>query len=242
MEREAENSGPRSGFDGSQELSESLADSYDEDDDSDAEYPVDPQPTHIPKSESESPDHYQSQESESTCEQQSLPEFSGSDGDISYKEEDDIYLSESREVIPESPRARTPRLSPSPHPEYPDSVPQDDQVSQPNSRSSSAIGFGADMTLALTFPTEQTQRANNKQGPETLNRGVDSSEEGGSVEAPPASVFFGISDEGAEQGGKWNSESDTDLCRSERHRARHTRKYLSSTFIFHIPVDPKSVR
>uniref|UniRef100_A0A3Q3W455 Uncharacterized protein n=1 Tax=Mola mola TaxID=94237 RepID=A0A3Q3W455_MOLML len=223
MEREAENVGPWSGFDGSQEPSESLADSYYEDDDSDAEYPVDPQPTHIPKSETESPDHYQSQEWESTGEQQSLPEFSGSDEDSSFKEEDDIYLSESREVIPESPQNQTPRLSLSPHPQYPESVPQDDQVSQPHSRSSSAIGFAADMTLALTFTTEQAHRANNKQGPETLNRGVDSSEEGGSGEAPPASVFFGISDEGAEQGGKWNSGSDTDLCRSERHRARHTR-------------------
>jgi len=62
-----------------------------------------------------------------------------------------------------------------------------------------------------------------------LNRRVELSEEGGSSEAPPASLFFGISDKTAEQAKKWNSESDTDLCRPDRQRARSTRKYLSST-------------
>uniref|UniRef100_H3BYA8 Synaptopodin 2b n=1 Tax=Tetraodon nigroviridis TaxID=99883 RepID=H3BYA8_TETNG len=51
---------------------------------------------------------------------------------------------------------------------------------------------------------------------------VDSSEEGGSHEAPPASLFFGMSDEGAEQAETWNCESDTDLCRALRQRPRNT--------------------
>lgn len=236
MEPEAEdpdnndNLVPWSGSDGSQELcvSESLADSYYEDDASDAEYPLDPQPAHIPKS----PERYQSQDWESPGEQQSLPELSGSEEDVSYQE-DDIYLSESRELITESPRIQTPPASLSPPPECPDSEPQAGHISQPHSHSSSSsLGCAADMTLALTLTTEQPQRASNRQGPETLTRGVDSSEEGGSGEAPPASVFFGISDEGAEQAEKWDSESDTDLCRPDRHRARCTCKYLSSTLHF----------
>ncbi len=236
MEPEAEdqenndNSVPWSGSDGSQELcvSESLAESYYEDDGSDAEYALDPQPAHIPKSDLDSPERLQSQDWESAGEQQSLPELSGSEEDVSYQGEDDIYLSESRESITESPHIQTSPTSLSPHPERPHSGPHAGQISRPHSKSSSSsLGCAADMTLAMTLTTEQPLGASNRQGPGTGNRRVESSEEGGSSEAPPASVFFGISGEGAEQAEKWNSESDTDLCRPDRHRARYTRKYLS---------------
>lgn len=225
---------PWSGSDGSQELcvSESMADSY-YDDGSDAEYPIEPQPSHIPQSQ----EHYPSQDWESTGEQQSPPELSGSEEDVSYQVED-IYLSESGELIAESPCIQTPPVSLSPHPNGSDSEPQTGQISRPHSHSSSSsLGCAADMTLALTLTTEQPQRASNRQGPETLNRGVDSSEEGGSGEAPPAPVFFGISDVGAEQADKGNSESDTDPCRPDRHRARCTCKYLSTTLAFYVVVD-----
>ncbi|XP_042340190.1 synaptopodin-2-like [Plectropomus leopardus] len=214
MEPEAEDNDnlvPWSGSDGSQELCES----YNEDDASDLEYPLDPESAHRPKSDLNSPERLQSHDWESAGEQHSLPELSGSEDDVSYQEEDDIYLSESRESITESPQIRT---SLSPHPERPDSEPRAGQISRPHSQSSSSsLGRAADMTLALTLTTEQPQGAG------TGNRRVESSEEGGSSEAPPASVFFGISDEAAEQAEKWNSESDTDLCRPDRHRARSTR-------------------
>ncbi|GAA6214771.1 synaptopodin-2-like isoform X2 [Lates japonicus] len=208
---------PWSGSDGSQELcvSESLAESYNEDDISD-EYPLDPQPPRI-LSDPESSEHLQSQDWESAGEQQSPPELSGSEEDVSYQEEDDIYLSESRE----SPHIQTSPVSLSPHPECPNSKPPAGQISRPSS--SSSLSCAADMTLALTLTTEEPVGASNRQDSGPGNRRVESSEEGGSSEAPPASVFFEISDEGAEQAEKWNSESDTDLCRPGRNRARYTR-------------------
>lgn len=239
MEPEAEdpdnndNLAPWSGSDGSQELcaSESLAESYNEDDISD-EYPLDPQPHHIPTSNPESPEGLQSQAWESAGERQSLPELSGSEEGASYQEEDDIYLSESRESATESPHIQT-SVSLSPLPERPDSRPPAGQISRPHSpSSSSSLGCAADMTLALTLTTEEPLGASIRQDSRTGNRRVESSEEGGSGEAPPASVFFEIPDEGAEQAEKWNSESDTDLCRPDRHRARHTRKCLSSILLY----------
>ncbi|XP_070780925.1 synaptopodin-2 [Enoplosus armatus] len=213
---------PWSGSDGSQELC--VSESYYEDDASDAEYPLGPQPAHIPKSDLESPERLQTQDWESAGEQRSLPELSGSEEDVSYQEEDDIYRNESRESITESPHIQTSPTSLSPRTERPESEPHAGQISRPHSQSSSSsIGCAADMTLALTLTTEQPLGASNRQGPGTGNRRVESSEEGGSSEAPPASVFFGISNEAAEQAEKWNSESDTDLCRPDRHRARHTR-------------------
>ncbi|XP_008284947.1 synaptopodin-2 [Stegastes partitus] len=214
---------PWSGSEGSQELcvSESLAESYNEDDVSEAEYPLDPQTAHTPKSGLESPERIQ-EDWESAGEQQ--PELSGSEEEVSYQEEDDIYLSESRESITESPHIQTSQTLLSLHSERQDSEPHAGRRSRPHSRSSSSsLGCAADMTLALTLTTEQPQGASNRQGSGTGNRRAESSEEGGSSEAPPASVFFGISDEAAEQAEKWNSESDTDLCRPDRHRARYTR-------------------
>lgn len=212
---------PWSGSDGSQELC--VSESYNEDDISD-EYPLDPQPPRILKSDPESSEHLQSQDWESAGEQQSPSELSGSEEDVSYQEEDDSYLSESRESITESPHIQTSPVSLSLHPERPNSKPPAGQISRLSS--SSSLSCAADMTLALTLTTEEPEGASNRQDSGPGNRRVESSEEGGSSEAPPASVFFEISDEGAEQAEKWNSESDTDLCRPDRHRARYTRKYL----------------
>uniref|UniRef100_A0A7N8Y8A7 Synaptopodin 2b n=1 Tax=Mastacembelus armatus TaxID=205130 RepID=A0A7N8Y8A7_9TELE len=221
----SDNMVPWSGSDGSQELcvAESLAESYNEDDVSDPEYPLEPQPPHIPKSDTESPEHLQTQDWESANEQHSLGDLSGSEENVSYQEEDDIYLNESEASITESPNIQNSPTSLSPHP-CPDSEPPGGQMPQPHSPSSlSSAGCAHDMTLALTLTTEQQLEASYRQGPGTGNMRVESSEEGGSSEAPPASVYFGISDEGAEQAEKWNSESDTDLCRPERYRARYTR-------------------
>ncbi|KAK2817097.1 hypothetical protein Q5P01_025288 [Channa striata] len=204
-------------------ISESLAESYNEDDVSGSEYPLDPQTPHMLKSDPESPEFLQSQGWESASEQRSLPEVSGSEEDVSYQEEDDIY-DESTGSITESPHIQTSPTSLPPQLERHDSNPSAGQISLPHSpSSSSSLGCAADMTLALTLAREQPLGASKRQDTGTGNRRVESSEEGGSGKAPPASVFFGISDEGAEQAEKWNSESDTDLCRPDRHRTRHTR-------------------
>uniref|UniRef100_W5N479 Synaptopodin 2 n=1 Tax=Lepisosteus oculatus TaxID=7918 RepID=W5N479_LEPOC len=57
----------------------------------------------------------------------------------------------------------------------------------------------------------------------SLSGCVDSQEEGGHIEAPPASVSFGISSEGAEQAEEWDSESEWDHSRPNKHRPRHSR-------------------
>ncbi|XP_030582326.1 synaptopodin-2 [Archocentrus centrarchus] len=216
----SDNLAPWSGSDGSQEFY--VSGSYNEEEVSEAEYHLDPENTHILKSDpdSDSPEHLQ--DWESAGEQQSLPELTGSEEELSYQEEDDIYLSESRESTTESPHIRA--SEPSLHSECPDSEDHAGKISRPHSQSSfSSIGCAADMTVALTLTTGHPQGASNRKGPETGNSKLESSEEGGSSEAPPASVSFGISDEGAEQAEKWNSESDTDLCRPDKHRTRYTR-------------------
>ncbi|KAK6494004.1 synaptopodin-2-like [Huso huso] len=54
--------------------------------------------------------------------------------------------------------------------------------------------------------------------------GCDSQVEGGHIEAPPASVSFGVSSEGEEQGEEErDSESEKDHSRPNKHRARHSR-------------------
>ncbi|KAK2918918.1 synaptopodin-2 [Channa argus] len=200
-------------------ISESLEESYKEDDISGPEYPLDPQTPHILNSDPESQEFLQSQGWESASEQRSLPEVSGSEEDLSYQEEDDIY-EESTGSITESPHIQTSPTSLPPQLERHDSNPSAGQISLPHSpSSSSSLGCAADMTRALTLAREPPLGASKRQDAGTGNRGVNSSEEGGSGEAPPASVFFGIS----EQAEKWNSESDTDLCRPDRHRTRHTR-------------------
>uniref|UniRef100_A0A672YJU0 Synaptopodin 2b n=1 Tax=Sphaeramia orbicularis TaxID=375764 RepID=A0A672YJU0_9TELE len=190
----SDNMVPWSGSDGSQELY--VSESYDEDDASEEEHPVDPQPAHV-KSNTECGEHW-----ESESEQQSLPELSGSEEDVSYREDDDIYLSESRDISESLTSLST-------HQEHPDPEYLTTQMSlphSPSSSSSSSLGCTAEMTQALTLTTDEPLGASNRQSPGTGNRRVESSEEGGSSEAPPASVFFGISDEGAEQAEKWNSE------------------------------------
>ncbi|XP_056891427.1 synaptopodin-2 isoform X3 [Takifugu flavidus] len=227
MERDAEepdNNEPSnlwSGSDASQEhcVSESFADSYYEDDASDAEYRLDPLPVHV-ESEVKSPELYQNEEWKPTGEQQQPPGFNGSEEEVSYQGEDeeDFFLSDSRESLPHvqtSPPV-SPRL------QRPDSEPKAGKMSLTRSSSLSTDG-AADATLALTPTRGQPQKASNRRCPGTLNMGVDSSEEGGSHEAPPASVFFGMPDEGAEPAETWNSESDTDLCRPDTQGLRNTR-------------------
>ncbi|XP_029353195.1 synaptopodin-2 [Echeneis naucrates] len=230
MEPEAEdplnndNSVTWSGSDGSQELCvpKSSAESYNEDEISN-NYSLDPNPPHIPKSDPKSPECLQLEDWESACDQQSLPEQNGSEEDCSFQEEDEIYLSKSRESITESPQIQTSPVSLSPEPEHSDMKSPTGQKFQKQSlSSSSSLGCVADMTLALTLTTEDLLGASNRHDLGSGNRRVDSSEEGGRSEAPPASVFFEIPDEGAEQAEKWNSESDIDLSRPDRHRARHT--------------------
>lgn len=228
MERDAkepDNNEPSilwSGSDASQEhcVSESFADSYYEDDASDAEYRLDP--VHM-EPEVKSPELYQNEEWKPTGEQQQPPGFNGSEEEVSYQGEDeeDFFLSDSRESLPHvhtSPPV-SPRL------QRPDSEHKAGKVSLTRSSSLSTDG-AADVTLALTPTRGQPQKASNRRCPGTLNMGVDSSEEGGSHEAPPASVFFGMPDEGAEPAETWNSESDTDLCRPDTQGLRNTRKYL----------------
>lgn len=232
MERDAEepdNNEPSnlwSGSDASQEhcVSESFADSYYEDDASDAEYRLDPLPVHV-ESEVKSPELYQNEEWKPTGEQQQPPGFNGSEEEVSYQGEDeeDFFLSDSRESLPHV--QTSPAVSP--HLQRPDSEPKAGKMSLTRSSSLSTDG-AADATLALTPTRGQPQKASNRRCPGTLNMGVDSSEEGGSHEAPPASVFFGMPDEGAEPAETWNSESDTDLCRPDTQGLRNTRKYLSS--------------
>ncbi|XP_041840147.1 synaptopodin-2 [Melanotaenia boesemani] len=209
-----------SGSDGSQEIcaSESLTGSYNEDDYSEAENPS------APRSGCESPAFLNLHDWESVNTQESPAEHYERNAAVSHKGKDDIYICESRESITGSPHTQTSPASLSIDPEPPDSMPHTGHILWQHSQSSSSsLGCSADLTQALTLTTKQPQGTSYRQGPRTGNRRVESSEEGGSGEAPPASVFFGISDEGAEQAEKWNSGSDTDLCRPDRHRERYTR-------------------
>ncbi|CAN9510363.1 unnamed protein product [Ophioblennius macclurei] len=222
-DQENDNLDPWSGSEGSQEfsVSESLAESCNEEEVSEAEFPLEPPTARSPVCGAHSPDRFQADRWQSEGEQ---PEFSGSEEEASYQGEDDMYYSDSRESTRESPDIQTSETPLSLQPERPDSEPQPGPISRPHSQSSSsALDSTTGMTLALTLAAEEPQGSSNRQDQATENRRVESSEEGGSSEAPPVSVFFGISDEGAEQADKWNSESDTDLCRPDQHRVRYTR-------------------
>lgn len=232
-----------SGSDGSQDrcVSESLADSYDEDDASDAEYRSDPRPARI-QAEEKSPELYGNEGWKSTGDQQQPPGLNGGEAEVLYQgedEEDGFYLSDSRESLLESPRLQT---SPpvSPHSQRPGSEHEASKMSETRS-SSSSLDCAADVTLALTPSRGRAQTASGRRCPGTVDAGVDSSEEGGSHEAPPASVFFGMSDEGAEQAETWTCESDTDLCRPARQRLRNTCEYLPSASLQRVqqPVSRK---
>uniref|UniRef100_A0A3Q2Q074 Synaptopodin 2 n=1 Tax=Fundulus heteroclitus TaxID=8078 RepID=A0A3Q2Q074_FUNHE len=207
-----------SGSEGSQELcpSEPLAESCNEENDSESEYLSDTQNAHVPLS--RSPEGLQLQDGETADDLGPLLEQNEQEESLFYQVDDDFYLSESRESMTESPHvqpSQTPATSP---PGLPDS-----SSWQRSRSSSSSLGCAAEMTKALTLSSKRPLGASDRQGPGTENRRVESSEEGGSSEAPPASVFFGISDEGAEQAETRNVGSDRDLCRPDRQRARHTR-------------------
>ncbi|KAG9342532.1 hypothetical protein JZ751_016537 [Albula glossodonta] len=68
---------------------------------------------------------------------------------------------------------------------------------------------------------EEEEEAEGKEG--GSSGCVDPREEGGITEAPPARVSFGISAEGAEPAEEWDSETERDLGRPNKHRARHAR-------------------
>lgn len=189
----------------------------------DEDFPIDSQPAQILRSDSEPKEYW-----EPNFEQQSPSELSGSGGDVSY--EDDMYLSKSRESIIDSPHIQT-SLSPHQH-HGPESIPTPVTLSHSPSPCSS-LGSAPDMTLALTLTAAERLGASNRQSAGTGSTRVDSSEEGGSSEAPPASVSFGILEEGAEQAQRWDSGSDTDLCRPDRHRARYTRKYAFYSYMLY---------
>lgn len=231
---------PWSGSDCSQGLgaSEPLAESYDEDDDRQSEFPSGPQNPHISRSDPESPECLQLQDQ---AKDQEFPsEQSESEASVSCQGQHDVYLSESRESITESPHIQASQTSTPSPPELRDSEQRTGKISwlhsQPSS-SSSSLGSAPDMTRALTLSTEQAQGTSDRQGPGTGNRRVESSEEGGSGEAPPASVFFGISDEGAEQAERRNLGFDGDLCRANRQKPRHTCKYLHSVLFAYLCPD-----
>ncbi|KAM9792157.1 synaptopodin-2 [Neosynchiropus ocellatus] len=126
------------------------------------------------------------------------------------EEEDDVLYKEESACTRGSPPS-------SPDRESHDSDSPAGQETQPHSQSSSSFfGAASDSTPALTLTTPRL-------GAASSNRSSGSSEEGGSSEAPPAPVFFGIPGGGAEHAEKRNSESDTDLYRRDRERARCTR-------------------
>lgn len=214
-----------SGSEGSQELctSEHLAELYNEED-CESEFPSGSQSEHIPLS--EFPECLQHSR-ESANGQRSLLEQGEQKESVSYQENNDFYFSESRESITESPHMQASQTSATSLPECLDS-----ESWQHSRSSSSSLGCAADMTKALTLSSERPLGASDRQGSGAENRRVESSEEGGSSEEPPASVFFGISDEGAEQAETRNLGSKRDLCRPDRQRTRYTRKYL-----FFYPVD-----
>ncbi|XP_053712728.1 synaptopodin-2 [Synchiropus splendidus] len=159
------------------------------------EFPRDQQPLHRAK-------HSGSPGRESEDDQSPSHDKSGEEDDVMYRGESEC----TRGSPPSTPDG-----------ESHDSESPAGQETRPHSQSSSSsFGAASDSTPALTPTTARL-------GAASSNRSSGSSEEGGSSEAPPAPVFFGISGGGAEHAEKRNSESDTDLYRRDRERARCTR-------------------
>ncbi|KAJ8411122.1 hypothetical protein AAFF_G00181570 [Aldrovandia affinis] len=75
--------------------------------------------------------------------------------------------------------------------------------------------------VTLQCPQTGWQKEEEEEG--GASGSVDSQEEGGPTEAPPACVSFGISAEGAEPAEESDSETERDLGRPNKHRARHAR-------------------
>lgn len=98
--------------------------------------------------------------------------------------------------------------------------------------SSSSLG---QVELTLQHPGKGRERE--EQEEEEVARGTrgrvlsDPPEEGGS----PACVSFGVSAEGSESLEEWDSESERDLSRPSKHRARHARELPP---LFPLPVLP----
>ncbi|XP_061686735.1 synaptopodin-2 isoform X2 [Syngnathoides biaculeatus] len=211
-----------SGSDGSQacRISESPTEFYGEEEFSDVDTSFDAQTFSFPKSDCEHQELLESQDHKLVCEQRSLPDLSGGEDEDSYHKQD-IYPPDPRDIPPHiktsSPRAQFSKSE----------CHDPDNGQMPRSLSlspSSSLGYDPETAPARTLTTgDEPPGGSYRQGQGTGSRGVESSEEGGRSEGPPAAVSFGISDEGAEQTEKWNSESDTDLGRRDSRRPRCTR-------------------
>ncbi|CDQ64218.1 unnamed protein product [Oncorhynchus mykiss] len=189
-------------------ISESRDGSYYEERKSDTELPIDPQHTHIRQAESP---HSVDQEID-TLSQGPCSVYPGE----SVSSDAESYPSTPSPTPPKSPQAPTPN-------------PNLCQISRQRSTSSSSVGR-SEMTLTLTHgqPRGDGRRLGSGTGARG-NGSVESLEEGGHSEAPPAHLSFGISAQGAEQAEQWNSASERDLPSPSRHRVRHARPRQSES-------------
>ncbi|KAL1023475.1 hypothetical protein UPYG_G00041270 [Umbra pygmaea] len=97
------------------------------------------------------------------------------------------------------------------------------QISNQRSSSSSSIDQG-EITLPLTHDPSRGNYRRLDSGPGARGNGsVESPEEGGYSEEPPAYVSFGISEQGAEQAEECDSPSERDRPIPSRHRERQAR-------------------
>ncbi|XP_035645232.1 synaptopodin-2-like [Oncorhynchus keta] len=225
-------------------ISESRDGSYYEERKSDTEVPIDPQHTHIRQAESphsvESPEPYtkkamvehQRPPSNYSPEERSLvrglsPSRSQEIDTLS-QGPCSVYPGESLSSDAES-YPSTPSPIPPKSPQAPTPNPNLCQMSRQRSSSSSSVGR-SEMTLTLTHgqPRGDGRRLGSGTGARG-NGSVESLEEGGHSEAPPAHLSFGISAQGAEQAEQWNSASERDLPSPSRHRVRRARPRQSES-------------
>ncbi|KAM9528928.1 synaptopodin-2-like [Salvelinus alpinus] len=225
-------------------ISESRDGSYYEERKSDTELPIDPQHTHIRQAESphsvESPEPYnkkamvehQRPPSNYSPEERSLvrglsPSRSQEIDTLS-QGPGSVYPGESVGSDAES-YPSTPSPTPPKSPQAPTPNPNLCQISRQRSTSSSSVGQ-SEMTLTLTHgqPRGDGRRLGSGTGARG-NGNVESLEEGGHSEAPPAYLSFGISAQGAEQAEQWDSASERDLPSPSRHRVRRARPRQSES-------------
>uniref|UniRef100_A0A8C8FS06 Synaptopodin 2b n=1 Tax=Oncorhynchus tshawytscha TaxID=74940 RepID=A0A8C8FS06_ONCTS len=225
-------------------ISESRDGFYYEERKSDTELPIDPQHTHIRQAESphsvESPEPYtkkamvehQRPPSNYSPEERSLvrglsPSRSQEIDTLS-QGPGSVYPGESLSSDAES-YPSTPSPIPPKSPQAPTPNPNLCQMSRQRSSSSSSVGR-SEMTLTLTHgqPRGDGRRLGSGTGARG-NGSVESLEEGGHSEAPPAHLSFGISAQGAEQAEQWNSASERDLPSPSRHRVRRARPRQSES-------------
>ncbi|XP_057698504.1 synaptopodin-2 [Corythoichthys intestinalis] len=209
-----EPSAPWSGSDGSRDCGflESPDESDDEVEYSDGERSLDTQPYSFCKCDVEYQKGLKSLESKLVCKEQSLNDLSGGEEEGS-SQEVDIYSYDPGKTA-HNKTLPTSRFSKSKGQD-----PESGQMPRPLTHSSSSsLGHAPEMTL-----NTEPLGASYRQGQGTGNRRVGSSEEGGSSEVAPATLIFGISDQGAEQAERRNPGFDTGLCKQDSHQGRYTR-------------------